>query len=57
MVARNSEADVTVIALGRERGREVREFLENDLGPEGSARSVSSCHLRRAGARCACARR
>jgi flagellum-specific ATP synthase len=40
MVARNSEADVSVIALIGERGREVREFLENDLGPEGLARSV-----------------
>ncbi|MEX2290990.1 MAG: FliI/YscN family ATPase [Mycobacteriales bacterium] len=40
MVARNSEADVTVIALVGERGREVREFLENDLGEEGLARSV-----------------
>jgi flagellum-specific ATP synthase len=40
MVARNSEADVSVIALVGERGREVREFLENDLGPEGLARSV-----------------
>jgi len=40
MVARNSEADVSVIALVGERGREVREFLEDDLGPEGLARSV-----------------
>ncbi len=40
MVARNSEADVSVIALVGERGREVREFLENDLSPEGLARSV-----------------
>ena len=40
MVARNSEADISVIALVGERGREVREFLENDLGPEGLARSV-----------------
>jgi flagellum-specific ATP synthase len=40
MVARNSEADVSVIALVGERGREVREFLENDLGEEGLARSV-----------------
>jgi flagellum-specific ATP synthase len=40
MVARNSEADVSVIALVGERGREVREFLENDLGPEGLARSI-----------------
>lgn len=40
MIARNTEADVTVIGLIGERGREVREFLENDLGPEGLARSV-----------------
>lgn len=40
MIARNSSADVNVIALIGERGREVREFIENDLGPEGLARSV-----------------
>jgi flagellum-specific ATP synthase len=40
MIARGSEAAVSVIALVGERGREVREFLENDLGPEGLARSV-----------------
>ncbi|NLM26090.1 MAG: flagellar protein export ATPase FliI [Firmicutes bacterium] len=40
MMARNTEADVNVIALIGERGREVREFIENDLGPEGLARSV-----------------
>ncbi|MCK9525327.1 MAG: flagellar protein export ATPase FliI [Limnochordia bacterium] len=40
MMARNTEADVNVIALIGERGREVREFLERDLGPEGMARSV-----------------
>ncbi len=40
MLARNTRADVNVIALIGERGREVREFLENDLGPEGLARSV-----------------
>lgn len=40
MVARNTRADVNVIALIGERGREVREFLENDLGTEGLARSV-----------------
>lgn len=40
MVARGTEADITVIALVGERGREVREFLESDLGPEGLARSV-----------------
>ena len=40
MVARGTEAAVSVIALIGERGREVREFIENDLGPEGLARSV-----------------
>ncbi|TDQ39648.1 flagellar protein export ATPase FliI [Aureibacillus halotolerans] len=40
MIARNSEADVNVIALIGERGREVREFIERDLGPEGLKRSV-----------------
>ncbi len=40
MIARGTEAEVSVIALIGERGREVREFLEDDLGPEGLARSV-----------------
>jgi len=40
MMARNTNADVNVIALIGERGREVREFIENDLGEEGLARSV-----------------
>ncbi|KRW90984.1 ATP synthase [Alicyclobacillus tengchongensis] len=40
MIARGSEADVNVIALVGERGREVREFIERDLGEEGLARSV-----------------
>lgn len=40
MIARGSEAEVSVIALVGERGREVREFLEDDLGEEGLARSV-----------------
>ncbi len=40
MMARNTNADVNVIALIGERGREVREFMENDLGEEGLARSV-----------------
>ena len=40
MLARNAEADVNVIALIGERGREVREFIERDLGPEGLAKSV-----------------
>ncbi len=39
-IARSSRSDVSVIALVGERGREVREFLERDLGPEGLARSV-----------------
>ncbi len=43
MIARNCEADVNVIALVGERGREVREFLEHDLGPEGLRRSVIVC--------------
>lgn len=40
MIARNAVADVNVISLIGERGREVREFLINDLGPEGLKRSV-----------------
>ena len=40
MVARYTEAQVNVIALIGERGREVREFIERDLGPEGLKRSV-----------------
>ena len=40
MMARNTEADVTCIGLIGERGREVREFLERDLGAEGLRRSV-----------------
>ncbi len=40
MIARGTEAEVSVISLVGERGREVREFLEDDLGPEGLARSV-----------------
>lgn len=40
MIARNTEADVNVIALIGERGREVLDFIERDLGPEGLARSV-----------------
>lgn len=43
MIARQGGADVNVIALVGERGREVREFMENDLGPEGMARSVVVC--------------
>ncbi len=40
MIARNTEADVSVIALVGERGREVRDFIERDLGEEGLKRSV-----------------
>lgn len=40
MFARNTKADVNVIALIGERGREVKEFVERDLGPEGMKRSV-----------------
>jgi len=40
MVARQARADVNVIALLGERGREVRDFIEHSLGPEGLARSV-----------------
>ncbi|MZQ81590.1 flagellar protein export ATPase FliI [Paenibacillus sp. 5J-6] len=40
MIARNTSADVNVIALIGERGREVMDFIERDLGPEGLARSV-----------------
>jgi len=40
MLARHADADVNVIALVGERGREVREFLERDLGVQGLARSV-----------------
>jgi flagellum-specific ATP synthase len=40
MIARSTSAEVNVICLVGERGREVREFMERDLGPEGLARSV-----------------
>jgi len=42
-IARQSEADVNVIALSGERGREVVDFLDGALGPEGRARSVVVC--------------
>ncbi|MBS4168167.1 flagellar protein export ATPase FliI [Parachlamydia sp. AcF125] len=40
MIARNAMADVNVISLIGERGRELRDFIEKDLGPEGLKRSV-----------------
>ncbi|MGG3987809.1 flagellar protein export ATPase FliI [Bacillus smithii] len=40
MIARNTKADLNVIGLIGERGREVREFVERDLGPEGLSRSI-----------------
>lgn len=40
MIARHSSSDINVIALVGERGREVREFIERDLGPEGLKRSI-----------------
>jgi FliI/YscN family ATPase len=43
MIARNTEAEVNVITLIGERGREIKDFLEQDLGPEGLKRSVVIC--------------
>lgn len=43
MMARHTAADVSVIALVGERGREVRDFIDSTLGPEGLARSVVVC--------------
>jgi len=40
MLTRGTQCDVVVLALVGERGREVRDFIENDLGPDGMARSV-----------------
>lgn len=40
MIARNTKADINVIGLIGERGRELKDFIEKDLGPEGVARSV-----------------
>ncbi len=43
MMAQHTAADVTVIALVGERGREVRDFIDNQLGPEALAHSVVVC--------------
>ncbi|VTU22707.1 putative ATP synthase YscN [Variovorax sp. PBL-H6] len=43
MLVKGADVDVTVVALIGERGREVREFLERELGPEGMARAVIVC--------------
>lgn len=43
MIARNTEAEINVICLVGERGRELRDFLEQDLGEEGLKRSVVIC--------------
>jgi type III secretion protein N (ATPase) len=43
MLVKGADVDVTVLALIGERGREVREFIEHDLGPEGLAKSVIVC--------------
>ena len=43
MIAREAEADINVISLIGERGREVLEFIEKDLGPEGMKKSVVIC--------------
>lgn len=43
MIARNSDADVNVVALIGERGREVKEFIEDSLGEEGLKKSVLVC--------------
>jgi flagellum-specific ATP synthase len=43
MLARHADCDVAVIGLVGERGRELREFIEDDLGPAGLARSVVIC--------------
>ena len=43
MIARNCEAEINIICLVGERGREVREFMENDLGEEGLKRSIIVC--------------
>ena len=47
MIARNSEADVNVMALIGERGREVKEFMEDSLGPEGMKKVCGCLRYRR----------
>ena len=42
MICRSSEADINVIGLVGERGREVNDFIRNSLGPDGLARSVAA---------------
>ena len=46
MLARYSQADVIVIGLVGERGREVKEFVEEDLGAEGLALGLGCRHIR-----------
>jgi flagellum-specific ATP synthase len=56
MIARNAVADVNVITLVGERGREVKDFIEKDLGPEGLRKSVlvvATSDQRRCFAKCA----
>ena len=43
MLVRGSDVDITVMALIGERGREVREFIEHDLGPKGMAKAIIVC--------------
>ena len=45
MITRGTSAQITVVALIGERGREVREFLENDLGPDPQSKitAASTC--------------
>jgi type III secretion protein N (ATPase) len=43
MLVKGADVDITIIALIGERGREVREFIEHDLGPEGMAKAIVVC--------------